>query len=55
MDTLRIVIACLVGAAILWFAYKVGKIVLRILAGLLFLGALGYGIWYFFLRQPPPL
>ena len=50
MDILRIVIAALVGLAILWFAYKIGKIVLRVFAGLLFLGALGYGIWYYFLR-----
>lgn len=43
----------LVAAALvllLWIAYRIGRIVLRVLAGLLFLGLLGYGVWYFFLR-----
>jgi hypothetical protein len=35
---------------VLWLAYKIGKIILRIVAGLLFLGLVGYGIWYLFVR-----
>jgi hypothetical protein len=35
---------------VLWLAYRIGKIILRIVAGLLFLGLAGYGIWYLFLR-----
>lgn len=35
---------------LLWIAYKIGKIVLRILAGLLFLGLIGYALWFFLLR-----
>ena len=35
---------------ILWLAYRIGKVILRIVAGLLFLGLAGYGIWYLFNR-----
>ncbi len=34
----------------LWLAYKVGKIVLRVAAGLAFLALIGALIWYIFLR-----
>lgn len=36
--------------AVLWLAYKVGKIVLRIAAGLAFMVGLGVLLWYIFLR-----
>ncbi|MBL0210019.1 MAG: hypothetical protein IPQ13_03755 [Holophagaceae bacterium] len=39
--------ALLVG---LWLAYKIGKIVLRIAAGLAFLAFIAALIWYIFLR-----
>ncbi|HLO66273.1 MAG TPA: hypothetical protein VK188_04600 [Holophaga sp.] len=35
---------------VLFVAYKIGKVILRVVAGLLFLGLAGYGIWYLFLR-----
>lgn len=50
MSPLNTLLAVLALVLILWIAYKIGKILLRILAGLLFLGLLGYGVWYFFLR-----
>ncbi len=34
----------------LWLAYKVGKIVLRIAAGLAFMACIVALIWYIFLR-----
>lgn len=34
----------------LWMAYKIGVVILRVVAGLLFLGLAAYGIWYLFLR-----
>lgn len=42
----------LIGVALfvlLWIAYKIGKIILRIAAGLLFLGLAAYVVWRFFL------
>lgn len=50
MSPLNVLLAVLALVLILWIAYKIGKILIRILAGLLFLGLLGYGVWYFFLR-----
>ena len=35
---------------LLWVAYRIGKMVLRVVAGLLFLGLLGGGIWYLFIK-----
>jgi len=32
---------------LLWIAYKIGKILLRILAGLAFLGLVAYLLWRF--------
>jgi len=34
----------------LWLAYKIGKIVLRIAAGLAFMALIAALIWYIFLR-----
>ena len=41
------------GAALvllLWVAYRIGKVILRVVAGLLFLGLLVSGIWYLFFK-----
>ncbi len=38
---------------LLWLAYKIGKVVLRVLAGLLFLGAAAFVVWYFLFRPGP--
>ncbi len=35
---------------VLWLIYKIGKIVLRIAAGLLFVASIAALIWYIFLR-----
>jgi hypothetical protein len=44
----------LLGAAclllLLWVAYRIGKVILRLVAGLLFLGLLAFGIWYLFIK-----
>jgi len=35
---------------LLWLAYRIGVVILRLAAGLLFMGLLLYGVWYFFLK-----
>jgi|GEM_PF-1225958 hypothetical protein len=40
--------ACLV--LLLWLAYRIGRVILRLVAGLLFLGLLVFGIWYLFIK-----
>ena len=35
---------------VLWIAYRIGVVILRVVAGLLFLGLAGYGIWYLLFR-----
>jgi len=39
---------------LLWVAYKIGKVVLRVLAGIAFLAAVAFAVWYLFLRPPTP-
>ena len=39
---------CLV--LLLWVAYRIGVVVLRLVAGMFFLSLLVYGIWYLFIR-----
>jgi len=50
MSAIQLTLGILALLLVLWIAYKIGKIVLRILAGLLFLGLIGYALWYFLLR-----
>lgn len=50
---LKVVILVSILVLVLWVAYRIGKVVLRILAGLLFLGLAGYATWYLFLRHRP--
>jgi hypothetical protein len=40
--------ACLL--LLLWVAYRIGVVILRLVAGLLFLGLLVFGIWYLFVK-----
>ena len=40
--------ACLV--LLLWVAYRIGVVILRLVSGLLFLSLLVYGIWYLFIK-----
>lgn len=45
--------ACLAIAVLvllLWVAYRIGKVILRLVAGLLFLGLLVFGVWYLFIK-----
>lgn len=35
---------------LLWVAYRIGKVILRVVAGLLFIGLLAFGIWYLFIK-----
>lgn len=44
------ILSALMILLVLWLAYKVGKIVLRIAAGLAFMGCIAALIWYIFLR-----
>ena len=39
---------CLV--LVLWLAYRIGVVILRIVAGLLFLGLIAYGLWFLFIK-----
>lgn len=50
MSAIQLTLGILALLLLLWIAYKIGKIVLRILAGLLFLGLIGYALWFFLLR-----
>ena len=45
---MTIAAVCLV--LLLWVAYRIGRVILRLVAGLLFLGLLVFGIWYLFIR-----
>ena len=44
------ILSAFVVILVLWLAYKVGKIVLRIAAGLAFMAGIAALIWYIFLR-----
>jgi hypothetical protein len=50
MNPLKIVAAVLLFALVLWLAYRLGQIVLRIVAGLLFMALAGAIVWYVFIR-----
>jgi len=45
---MTIAAVCLV--LLLWVAYRIGRVILRLVAGLLFLGLLVFGIWYLFIK-----
>lgn len=47
-----LVVAVIVAGFVLYAAYKIGKFVLRVLAGLLFLAALAAVVWHLFFRGP---
>ena len=47
METLFAVV-CLV--LVLWLAYRIGRVILRLVAGFLFLGLVVYGFWFFFMK-----
>jgi len=35
---------------LLWVAYRIGRVILRLVAGVLFLGLLAFAIWYLFIK-----
>jgi hypothetical protein len=43
-------IAVLALVLLLWVAYRIGVVILRLVAGLFFLGLLLYGVWYLFIK-----
>ena len=55
MTTLQFVILVSLLVLVLWVAYKIGKVVLRILAGLAFIALALYAVWYLFLRHRPTI
>lgn len=50
MNPIKILILLAALFLVLWLAYKIGKVLLRIAVGLLFLGLLVFVIWHYFLR-----
>ena len=50
MSLLHAVITVTGLVLLLWVAYKIGKVVLRVLAGIAFLAAVAFAVWYVFLR-----
>ena len=50
LTPLQTLVAVVVLLLVLWIAFRIGVVILRIVAGLLFLGCACYGIWYLFLR-----
>ncbi|BDU72472.1 hypothetical protein [Mesoterricola silvestris] len=50
MTPTQTVIAVILLVLVLWVAYRIGKVILQVVAGLLFLGLAGYGIWYLLIR-----
>ena len=53
MSLLHAVITVTGLVLLLWVAYKIGKVVLRVLAGIAFLAAVAFAVWYLFLRPLP--
>lgn len=50
LSPVQMVIAAVCLMLVLWLAYRIGKVILRLVAGILFLGLVAYGIWYLFIR-----
>ena len=50
LTPLQMVAAGAVLMLLLWVAYRIGVVILRVVAGLLFLGLLVSGIWYLFFK-----
>jgi len=50
MIPLKALAILLILILVLWAAYRVGQVVLRILAGLVFMALAGVVVWYLFIR-----
>jgi hypothetical protein len=46
----QMAVAAVALVLLLWVAYRIGKVILRVVAGLLFIGLLAFGIWYLFIK-----
>lgn len=50
MNPIKILITLAVLFLVLWLAYKIGKVLLRIVVGLVILGLIAFALWHYFLR-----
>ena len=50
MTPIQMTLAVIGIVLLLWVAYRIGKVILRLVAGFLFLGLLVFGIWYLFIK-----
>jgi len=50
MPLIQILIILAVVFLALWLAYRIGRVILRITVGLVFLGLIAFALWYFVLR-----
>jgi len=50
MPLIQILIILTVVFLALWLAYRIGRVILRITVGLVFLGLIAFALWHFVLR-----
>ena len=50
LSLFQLFVAVLCLMLVLWVAYRIGTVILRLAAGFLFLGLAVYGIWFFFIK-----
>ena len=50
----HLILALIALVIVLWVAYNIGKVVLRVAAGLAFLGLLIFFIWHIFTKRTLP-
>lgn len=50
MNLLKALAVLLALLLVLWAAYRIGQVVLRVLAGLLFMALASLVVWYLFIR-----
>ena len=55
MSLVQVVILVSLLFLVLWVAYKIGRVVLRILAGLAFFALAAFAVWYLFFRHRHPI
>ena len=52
MNTVKLILVAAALVALLWVAYNIGKVILRLVAGLLFLALIAALIWIIFFKKP---
>nr|WP_320131941.1 hypothetical protein [uncultured Holophaga sp.] len=50
MTPLELTVLAIALLLLLWVAYRIGRFLVRLLFGLVALGLIVYGIWYFLIR-----